>query len=122
MYDLKSFSNDKIGTHFSLSGEVIAETWVVLDITGTVLDDTWILEEMSGDEELLLNDSALPEESFSETWTVSVATAVVAPTPTPTPTSAPVPTSPKKPTTTSSNWLSTQDKRDAESMLGGFGN
>jgi hypothetical protein len=26
LYDIKSFSNDKIGTHFSLSGEVLLET------------------------------------------------------------------------------------------------
>jgi len=76
LYDIKSFSNTTIGTHFSLSEEVLVETWVVLDMTGIVLGDTWLLEEMSGDEQLLLNDAELPQDtgiSLVEevTWTIS---------------------------------------------------
>lgn len=40
LYDLKSFSNDTIGTHFSLSGEVLETTGVVLDLTGTIVEST----------------------------------------------------------------------------------
>jgi len=76
LYDIKSLSNNTIGTHFALSGEVLVETWVVLDMTGIILWDTWFLEEMSGDEQLLLNDAELPQDtgiSLVEevTWTIS---------------------------------------------------
>ena len=120
LFDLKTFSNDKIGTHFSLSGEII-ETWVVLNMTGTVLEDTWFLQEISGDEQLLLNDAELTQESFTETWTPSVATAVVAPTPTPVPTPTPttVKTTPTTTKTTSSS--SSKDTSDLNAFLKKFG-
>ena len=109
MYDLKSFSNEKIGTHFSLTGEVlILASWTVLDMTGTILEDTWILQEFA-DDELLFDDTDLltwddlpvivPEVEVS-TWVVPP---VVAPAPAvvpPTPTTVVKPTTPvKKPTT-----------------------
>lgn len=76
LYDVKSFSNNTIGTHFSLSWWVLIETWVVLDTTGIVLDTTWIIQDSSGDEELLLNDAELPQDTGiwlvdHITWTIS---------------------------------------------------
>ena len=125
LFDLKTFSNDKIGTHFSLSGEII-ETWAVLNVTGTVSEDMWFLQEISGDEQLLLNDAELTQESFTETWTSSVATAVVAPAPTPLPTPTPTPktttvktTTPTTKTTSSS---SSKNTSDLNAFLKKFGN
>ena len=40
LYDLKTFSNTMIGTHFTLSGEVLATTGTVLDMTGALIEDT----------------------------------------------------------------------------------
>ncbi|MFA7298084.1 MAG: hypothetical protein WC010_00335 [Candidatus Absconditabacterales bacterium] len=141
LFDLKTFSNDKIGTHFSLSGEVITSTGVELDLTGTVLDITGGLQELTGDEELLLNDMVLSDETFTETG-ASVPSSDIKETPCPamsTVNSCPTGQEKyvtysssacgtyyackKKPTTTtSSNGLSAQDKRDAANLLGGFGN
>jgi len=64
LYDLKSFSNNTIGTHFSLSGTTLLVTWTVIDITGTILQDTWGLQEITGDDELLLRDITLSQENL----------------------------------------------------------
>jgi len=74
--DIKSFSNDKIGTHFILTWEILVQSWVVLDTTGTVVDTTWFLQDSSGDEQLLLNDAELSQDTGSSlvehtTWTIS---------------------------------------------------
>ncbi len=72
MHDLKTVSNDKIGTHFVLTGNVIVDTSLSLDTTGAVLENTWGLQEITGDDLLLLNDIELSQESFTteivETW------------------------------------------------------
>lgn len=120
LYDLKSFSNTTIGTNFSLNSKSLETTWTVLDITGTIVEETWFFQEITGDEELLLNDMLLTEENFDIQTTTTWTTSPVTPPTTPvTP-----PTTPPKTTTTSSSsyGLSSQDKLDAESMLGGFEN
>jgi hypothetical protein len=40
LYDLKSFSNDKIGTNFSLTSDVVELTGTVIEMTGDILEDT----------------------------------------------------------------------------------
>ncbi len=45
-------------------------------MTGVILDTTWFLQDSSGDEELLLSDAELPQDTGSSlvehtTWTVS---------------------------------------------------
>jgi len=112
--DLKSFSNTTIGTHFSLTYEVLEVTWTNLDITGTVIEVTWALQEFTGDEELLLNDTQLSWENELplSTWTSSSSDSVEGTITT----TSPTPSSP----TSSSNWLSSKDKRDAQNLLGNF--
>lgn len=115
LYDLKSFANDKIGTHFYLSGEVEVITWTVLDETGIILEETWALQEITGDEELLLDDAVVTQEDFAaETTTTTTTTA-------PNTTTTTTTTTPKT-TTTSSNGLSTQDMTDLKNLLKNFWN
>jgi len=53
LYDLKTFSNDKIGTNFSLTTKALIVSWTTS--TDTIIELTWNLSGIS-DEELLLND------------------------------------------------------------------
>jgi hypothetical protein len=132
LLDIKTFSNDTVGTHFSLSGEVAVVTWLVLDSSATLPEITWSLVEITGDEELLLTDTELSQEIistwYSDTWWIestgivsSPSPVIIPPTPSPSPSTKPT-TPTKTPTPSSSNGLSTQDKRDANLILQGFGN
>jgi hypothetical protein len=137
LLDIKTFSNDTVGTHFSLSGEVAVVTWLVLDSSATLPEITWSLVEITGDDELLLTDTELPQEPistwysdtwYSDTWWIestgivsSPSPVIIPPTPSPSPSTKPT-TPTKTPTPSSSNGLSTQDKRDANLILQGFGN
>ncbi len=114
LYDLKSFANDTIGTHFSLNGWVEVITWTVLDETGIVLEETWALQETTGDEELLLDDAVVTQEDFATETTTTTTT-------TPNTTTTTTTTTPKT-TATSSNGLSTQDMRDLKTLLQNFWN
>lgn len=105
--DIKSFSNDTLGTHFALSQPILESTWVVLDVTGVVLEETWILQEFASGDELLLNDVDLSQQSMSTwtvvTWTLPVVEEpkVVVPLQTPpSPTTTPLKTPTLKKTTT----------------------
>jgi len=125
LLDIKTFSNDTIGTRFSLTGEVTVVTWMVLDLSGTVSEITWSLVEITGDEQLLLTDTELSETMntwYSDTSGIvstgivsSTSTVVLPPTPLPSPVTKPS-------TPASSNGLSTQDKRNANLIIQGFGN
>ena len=116
LYDLKSFSNTTIGTHFS-TGTAIVVSWTELAVTGDVIQETWVLQETTGGDELLLNDTWVAQENFdakaSTTWTVPSKT--TPPTPK---TTSPIP----KTTSSSSKWLSSQDIRDIKNLLQNFGN
>ena len=138
LHDLKSFSNTNIGTHFSLTGEVIENTWINLDVTGTILESTWALQELTGDEELLLNDTQLSWENVDEniqTWTVVSTPCPAMPTVNSCPTGEEKYISytsstcgtyyacrTKTTTSTSSHGLSHKDTQDAQTLLGNFGN
>lgn len=121
LYDVKSFSNDTLGTHFSLSGELLQSTWVILDSTGVLVQDTWMMQEITGDDELLLENMELPAENFdtepSLTWTVVSTPTATTPSPTPTTTPTTQPTTTPK-TTTTPKWLSSQDIRDLQTLFG----
>jgi hypothetical protein len=111
--DLKSFSNTTIGTHFSLTNEVLQTTWTNLEITGTVLEATWLLQELTGDDELLFNDIDLSWENELPLLTWSSSSDSVEGTIT---TTSPIPSTP----TSSSNELSHKDTQDAQNLLGNF--
>jgi hypothetical protein len=77
LFDLKNFSNTSIGTHFSLSGEIIQTTWSVVDMTGNISNTgstvqvTWFLQELTGDDELFLKDTTFPSDNsgaIENTW------------------------------------------------------
>jgi hypothetical protein len=118
LFDIKTFSNDKIWTHFSLSGEILIASWVVLDETGIVLEETWALQELTGDEELLLNAAEFSWESLDTTnstaWTNSKTQTTSSTTSTQTQT--------QTTTSSSSKKLSDQENRDMKNLLENFGN
>ncbi len=131
LLDIKTFSNDTIGTRFSLSGEVIVATWQVLDASGTLPELTWSLVEITGDDELLLTDTELSQEPittwysdtwYSDTWWTQSTGSVSSPSTVIVPPTSSLSPSTKPATPTSSNGLSTKDKRDANLILQGFGN
>jgi len=75
LFDLKTFSNTTIWTHFPLSGDVVVTSWVVIDLTGTIeswiVQDTWALQELTGTDELLLKDTSFSPEvsgAIVTTW------------------------------------------------------
>lgn len=115
LHDIKSFSNEKMGTHFSLTGaQNIVATWAVTDITWSIdepaiiISSSWWLQEITGDE-ILLNDTQDSQNtSISETTTWSdVPSSVVSPTPPP----------PKTTTTTTSQTIN-QATRDIKALFG----
>lgn len=147
LFDLKTFSNDKIGTHFILSGEVLVttwtlvDTWVIIDTTGVVLNDTWIFQENTGDE-LLLNDTENMQNTGTalvvDTWTITQSPCPALPTVSSCPTgqekyivyssstcgvyyACKTKTVSAKPSP-SSHGLSTQDKNTTKTILQWFGN
>jgi monoamine oxidase len=128
--DLKTFSNDTIGTHFSVDSVSISTTWSVLDLTGVVttgvvitgMEQTWALQEIIGDEELMFESSLLQDNTTGmiASWTTVSWTTVVFVPEAETPTRT-IPSTTTKPTT-SYKGLSSQDKRDMENILQGFWN
>jgi hypothetical protein len=125
LYDIKSFSNDKIGTHFALTGDVVELTWTLVDMTGDILEDTWTLQNSWDD--LFLEDSLLLEETSQEDPVIDTQTGTDEQVPTTTTnTSTTNVVKPSKPTTTqpksttSSNELSNQDLRDLKNLLENF--
>lgn len=126
LYDLKSFSNDKIGTHFALTGDVVELTWTLVNMTGDILEDTWTLQNSWDD--LFLEDSLLLEETSQEEPVIDIQTGADEQVPTTTATNTntsttnvakPKPTTQPK-STTSSNGLSNQDLRDLKNLLENF--
>ena len=68
LYDIKTFSNTNLHTHFSLNtGEILVETWIIFEI-----EETWGLQELTGDDELLFGGTEGIEENTG-TWTISSA-------------------------------------------------
>ena len=72
LFDLKKFSNTTVWTHFSLTGDVVVTTWVILDMTGSIeswaveswtIQDTWALQELTSTDELLLKDTSFSPET-----------------------------------------------------------
>lgn len=128
MNDIKTFSNDTIGTHFSLNDQFVETTWTLLNMTGILLEDTWALQEITGDEDLLLNDMDLLEDTSNvvspATWTtVTTSATPVVPSTTTTPKVTPTPKTTTTPKKVSPAWgLSTQEKREMDQLLDGFGN
>jgi len=133
--DLKTFSNDTIGTHFSVDSVSISTTWSVFDVTGVVttgvvitgvvitgMEQTWALQEIMGDDELMFESSFLQDDTTGmiTSWTIVSWTTVVFVPEAETPTRV-IPSTTTKPTT-SYKGLSTQDKRDMENILQGFWN
>jgi hypothetical protein len=74
LFDLKSFSNTRLGTHFVLTDEPLTTSWSSLTITWNALSNTWILQETS-DDELLFDDIFPPEDDSSTksqtTWVLN---------------------------------------------------
>ncbi len=108
LYDLKSFANDKAGTYFSLTGNVVEETSVVLE-TGTVIDSSLGLQELTGTDGGLLLDAV---DSTQESFGTTSSAPVVAPEPTP----AITPTT----TTSSPKGLSTKEIKDFLNLFQNF--
>ena len=134
LFDLKTFSNDKVWTHFSLSGQVIDSPSSAIETTGAVIaEDTWIFQEITGDEEeLLLNDSPLPQDTGTSTPCPAMPTVKTCPTGQEKYVSYSSPdcwtyyscrtktTTTTTKTTTSSNGLSSKDKSDLNNLLKNF--
>ncbi|MFA6256372.1 MAG: hypothetical protein WC606_04265 [Candidatus Absconditabacterales bacterium] len=118
LFDIKTFSNDKIGTHFSLSGEILIASGVVLDETGIVLEETGALQELTGDEELLLNAAEFSGESLDTTNSTAGTNSKTQTTSSTTSTQTQTQTT----TSSSSKKLSDQENRDMKNLLENFGN
>ncbi len=84
LHDIKSFSNDKIGTHFSLDTKTIAASWAVSSwtvspwstLSNSSVNITWNILNDSGDE-LLLTDINASATWISATWSLSKDTSSV---------------------------------------------
>jgi hypothetical protein len=116
LFDLKNFSNNSIGTNFSLTQdgeEVLLDTWTVLGETGVLIDNDSVLQEIDEADELLLGDISLDEETFTDTDPVLKDSSS---TPTPTTTTTPPPSS--STTSSSKNGLSNQDLKDFKNLFG----
>lgn len=127
LHDLKSFSNDKIGTHFSLTGTLIQNTWSVLQDTWVVAQDAGVLipvgeglQEFTGTDSWLLLDAVDPSQ---ENFTTSTGNAASSETPPPMPVSSSQPVVSAKTSSSSSSsvkGLSSQDMNDAKNLLKNF--
>lgn len=113
LFDLTTFSNDTLGTHFSLSGETLTQTWESLLVTGVLLEETWALQEFTGDEELLLTDSEI-SGTLADDTAIVVSTWPILPSAITWTTIVP------KTTQTSSSNTTSQEKRDYDTILKGF--
>lgn len=129
MYDLKLSSNTTIGTQFLLTGEILDSSGLSLDVAEVVVENTWILQDISDDEQLLLNDFEFLQEDIAtgiyttgivSTWVISVDSSAVAPLPQLVP--PVISLQSKIPTHTSSTLLSAQEKRDLNRFLQNFEN
>lgn len=129
LYDLKLSSNTTIGTQFLLTGEILDSSGLSLDVAEVVVENTWILQDISDDEQLLLNDFEFLQEDIAtgiyttgivSTWVISVDSSAVAPLPQLVP--PVISLQSKIPTHTSSTLLSAQEKRDLNRFLQNFEN
>lgn len=125
--DVKTFSNDTLGTHFVVTTEleeivvetwtILQESWIVLQETDLILEDTSILQEFDDEDALLLVNDFIEEDVSNDlvvveyiSWSSSVST------PPEVPTSPSKPSSPKKTTSSSS----AQEERDLQDLLNNF--
>ena len=122
LQDMKTFSNDKLGTDFVITTEteeILVETWTILEETGTLIEETDDLQELSDEDELLLGDDLVEEKFWDDTTTP-----VVEETPEPsTPTTPSVPATTTTTTTTtntpsSNGGISKQDLIDFQTLFG----
>ncbi len=92
-------------------------------MTGFIIDDTWSLGIITGDDELILSDVELPQEESGAVVTGVVSSGdLTSPSVIP-PVSPPVSPSVTKTTTTRTTpSSSSQEQRDYQNIMQGFGN